>query len=67
MWRDLQAGYVSHNTCAVGGGKHPAQSEGFLGVLKDNKHALNKKKVRSDINPIREFVTGVATALFSKV
>lgn len=69
MWRDLQAGYISHNTHAVGGGKHPAYSEGFSGAMKDDKCALknNKKKSLSDINPAREFVTGVATALFSEV
>lgn len=44
MWRGLQAGYVSCHTCAVGGGKHPGQPEGFPGVMKDNKHALKKKK-----------------------
>jgi len=51
MWRDLQAGYISCDTCAVGGGKHPAQSEWFPGVMKDNKCALKKKNKKK--SPLR--------------
>lgn len=49
MWRGLRAGYISRNTPAVGGGKHTAYSEGFTGVMKDNKHAIKKKKKASQI------------------